>query len=181
MIIISTEVPEFFKKVHSEIKVEPFGEFFVKNLPEELKEGYESFIDKIIQDFKRYNNIHIRIPIKGEKMFHNGKLYTVDITDVYNPILVELISNSDINIPEVEIDLLDGFYYNGIEKISQVPQITIASNISQAFGITPLINYLSSNNIVKQYVNLIDKLQTAHELELYDKWVLHNLNLIKSI
>ena len=179
MIIISTEVPEFFKRVHSEIKIEPFGEFFLKNLPEGFKESYESFIYKIIEDFKRYNNIHVRIPVKGDKMFHNGAFYSVDVTDIDNPILVELKNHMDI--PEIEIDLLDGFYYNGIEKISQVPQINMILNISQAFRITPLIDYLSSNNIVKQYVNLIDKLETAHELELYNKWVIHNLNLIKSV
>ena len=81
----------------------------------------------------------------------------------------------------MEIDLLNGFYYSGIEKVSQTPQTNMISNISKAFLITPLIDYLNYNNILKQYVKIIDDLETTHELELYNKWLLHNLNLIKSI
>lgn len=179
MIIIPTQVPDFFRKVHSNIKVEPFGEFFLRMLPKEISLGNEVFINKTIEDFKKYNDIYVRIPIKGDKMFHNGKFYSVNINDVNQPVLVE--HNNMYDIPEIEIDLLNGYYYNGIEKISQVPQINIISNISTAFGITSLIDYLNYNNILKQYVKMIDDLEMTHELELYDKWLLHNLNLIKSI
>lgn len=179
MIIISTQVPDFFRKVHSNIKVEPFGDFLLRIIPKEILLGNEVFINKLIEDFKKYNDIYVRIPIKGDKMFHNGKFYSIDITDVNQPILIE--HQNFYDIPEVEIDLLNGFYYSGIEKVSQTPQTNIISNISKAFGITSLIDYLNYNNILKQYVKMIDDLETTHELELYDKWLLHNLKLIKSI
>jgi hypothetical protein len=179
MIIIPTQVPDFFRKVHSNIKVEPFGDFLLRIMPKEISLGNEIFISKLIEDFKKYNDIYIRIPIKGDKMFHNGTFYSVDITDVNNPILLELRNHTDV--PEIEIDLLNGYYYNGIEKISQVPQTNMILTISKAFGITSLIDYLNYNNILKQYVKMIDDLETTHELELYDKWLLHNLNLIKSV
>lgn len=179
MIIISTQVPDFFRKVHSNIKVEPFGDFLLRVMPKEISLGNEVFINKLIEDFKKYNDIYLRIPIKGDKMFHNGKFYSVDITDINQRVLIE--HKNIYDVPEVEIDLLNGYYYNGIEKISQVPQTNIISNISKAFGITSLVDYLNYNNILKQYVRMIDDLETKHELELYDKWLLHNLNLIKSI
>ena len=179
MIIIPTQVPDFFRKVHSNIKVEPFGDFLLRIIPKEISLGNEIFISKLIEDFKKYNDIYIRIPIKGDKMFHNGAFYSVDITDINNPILLELRNHTDV--PEIEIDLLNGYYYNGIEKISQVPQTNMILTISKAFGITSLIDYLNYNNILKQYVKMIDDLETTHELELYNKWLLHNLNLIKSV
>ena len=179
MIIIPTQVPDFFRKVHSNIKVEPFGDFLLRIIPKEISLGNEIFISKLIEDFKKYNDVYIRIAIKGDKMFHNGTFYSVDITDVNNPILLELTNHTDV--PEIEIDLLNGYYYDGIEKISQVPQTNMILTISKAFGITSLIDYLNYNNILKQYVKMIDDLETTHELELYDKWLLHNLNLIKSV
>jgi hypothetical protein len=179
MIIISTQVPDFFRKVHSNIKVEPFGDFLLRIIPKEFSLGNEIFISKLIEDFKKYNDIYIRIPIKGDRMFHNGAFYSVDVTDVNNPILLELENHTDI--PEIEIDLLNGYYYNGIEKISQVPQTNMILTISKALGITSLIDYLNNNNILKQYVKMIDDSETTHELEIYDKWLLHNLNIIKSV
>ena len=179
MIIIPTQVPDFFRKVHSNIKVEPFGDFLLRIIPKEISLGNEIFINKLIEDFKKYNDIYIRIPIKGDKIFHNGKFYSIEITDINQRVLIEQAPLYEI--PEVEIDLLNGFYYSGIEKVSQTPQTNMISNISKAFLITPLIDYLNYNNILKQYVKMIDDLETTHELELYDKWLLHNLNLIKSV
>jgi hypothetical protein len=44
-----------------------------------------------------------------------------------------------------------------------------------------LVDYLNYNNVLKQYVKIIEDLETSYELELYDKWVVHNLNLIKKV
>jgi hypothetical protein len=57
----------------------------------------------------------------------------------------------------------------------------LSNTIIKLFGIESLIDYLNDNNILKKYVNMIEDKEKIHELELYDKWVIHNLKLIKSI
>jgi hypothetical protein len=179
MLIISTEVPDFFKKIHSNMKVESFGEFFLKTVPTEIIAGNDIFIEKIIEDFKKYNYLYVRIAIKGDKVYHNGKHYTMGYNEINEPILTEYVNNNIISY--VELDLLSGYYYDGIEKISHSPQMELSNTIIKLFGIESLIDYLNDNNILKKYVNMIEDKEKIHELELYDKWVIHNLKLIKSI
>ena len=179
MIIISTEVPDFFRKVHSTLKVEPFGDFLLRTIPKEIISGNEIFINKLIEDFKKYNDIYVRIPIKGDKMYHNGKFYSIQMDTFGEPVLIEDKNYSAI--PEIEIDLLRGYYYDSIEKISQSPQTDLIKIISKTLGIDSLVDYLNYNNVLKQYVKIIEDLETSYELELYDKWIVHNLNLIKKV
>jgi len=179
MIIISTEVPDFFRRVHSNFKVEPFGEFLLRTIPKEILSGNEIFINKLIDDFKKYNDIYVRIPIKGDKMYHNGKMYSIQISSLGELILTE--EKNYYTIPEVEIDLIRGYYYDSIEKVSHSPQTKIIKDISKALGVDSLIDYLNYNDVLKQYVKIIEDLEISNELELYNKWVIHNLNLIKSV
>lgn len=179
MIIISTQVPDFFKKIHSDLKVESFGDFFLKIIPVEIMTGNEIFVYKIIEDFKKYNDIYVRIPVRGDKMYHNEKFYSIQLNELREPHLIE-DKNYNSGIPKVELDLLRGYYYDELEKNSHSPQIELADIISKAFGIKSLVDYLNTNNILKQYVNMIENLEISHELQLYDKWVIHNLNLIKN-
>jgi hypothetical protein len=183
MIIISTEVPDFFRKVHSTLKVEPFGDFLLRTIPKEIISGNEIFVSKLIEDFKKYNDIYVRIPIKGDIMYHNEKFYSIQIDAFGEPVLIEvLIENKNYSaIPQIEIDLLRGYYYDSIEKISHSPQTDLIKTISKALGVDSLVDYLNYNNLLKQYVKIIEDLETSYELELYDKWVVHNLNLIKKV
>lgn len=171
---ISTEIPKFFRDLHMKSEKVSFESYVL-----EKAKGIENPLDtnifnNLIENFKFYNEIQIRIPIYGNSVNFFGNCL---VFEEKNNIFVS--SDYFPGTGASELNLIDGYIYGEHVKISQVPDIKLRTQIIKQFNLSEAINLFSSKQFLSEYVELIDKVNLNAEMKLYEDWILFNLNILK--
>ena len=171
---ISTEIPKFFRDLHMKSEKVSFESYVldkIKNIETPLD---SNIFNNLIENFKLYNEIQIRIPIYGNSIFFFGNCLVFEEKS-------NIFVSSDYfpGTGASELNLIDGYIYSEHVKVSQVPDTKIRSHIIKNFNLSETINLFSNKQFLSEYIELIDKANLTAEMKLYEDWILFNLNIIK--
>jgi hypothetical protein len=178
-ISISTEVPDFFKSTFNSSKKKfcSFEEYFYSKIPKEIREEFDVLLKQILENYVR-DGLTINIPIKGDYILFLDEIYTLE-----EGFCKKLKDYQKEGIKFVTgIDLVDG-YYKDIEtgKLASFSNFSsLSKKITESLKLEPLVKLLSSSDIIGDYGRELYQKNQVEELEIYNKWVIHNIQLIKS-
>ena len=191
-IIISAEVPDFFRKIHmnqlkSKRNIISLQDFFYEHAANKLKidEKSKGILDSILK--LRISTGFNFIPI----WINNTNKYTISLgigeyIQLYDRMydsdnLVRYFANeSNSNIDfKYFVNLIDGQIYDsfGVQKSVAESNETKDVIISQ-LKLQPIIDWFNEGQVFSEYFDLIDNEESTIELELYNLWIKHNQNLL---
>lgn len=171
---ISTEIPKFFRDLHMKAEKVSFESYVLEKLSILETPLDTNVFNNLIENFKYYNEIQIRIPIYGNSINYFGNCLVFDeksnifVSTDYFP-----------GTGASELNLIDGYIYSEHVKISQVPDTKIRNQIINQFYLSEAIKLFSNKQFLSEYVELIDKVNLNAEMKLYENWILFNLNILK--
>jgi hypothetical protein len=170
---ISTEIPKFFRELHMKSEKVSFESYVLEKIKNIKIPLDTNILNNLIENFKFYNEIQIRIPIYGNSINFFGNCFVFDEkNNTFTP--SDYFPGTGVS----ELNLIDGYIYSEHMKISQVPMIQIKNELIKKLNFSEVINLFSSKQFLSEYVELIDKVNLNAEMKLYEEWILFNLNII---
>lgn len=171
---INTEIPKFFRDLHMKSEKVSFESYVLEKIKNMEPPLDSNIFNNLIENFKFYNEIQIRVPIYGNTINFFGYYF---VFDEKNDIFVS--SDYFAGNGSSELNLIDGYIYAEHVKLSQIPNTKIRSKIINHFNLSEAINLFSNKQFLSEYIELIDKVNLNAEMKLYEDWILFNLNIIK--
>lgn len=204
-ITIQTEVPKFFRNLHiqaikEQFKLGSIEDFLKLKCTEDFYKEYQWIIEKSIEFRKSTGVCHI--PIRQTTSNNRLTLICENHACVFvqnlnavldfsiNPFVIKKFGlheipsyyNADMNN---HLNLIDGTYYEGysttkasaasFEKYNSYYNEFIELNKLQ-----PFINWFDKGSILEEYFNQLNNIENSVELELYNRWLKHNIQIANS-
>lgn len=191
---ISTIVPEYFKnlmkhEMSEEINPISIYEFINNELPDHLKDN--SFIGDIIDMKVKYGKLSLPIYFFNRPLHkENVKVFKIqntfyELRSALGGLSLQMqhVFNETTTVKDREcvmhLNLLDGHYYNGNEKLTRVEDFLLVKEMVGEFNLVETIEFFKDEKMFKKYHNQLNLQSERLEMKYYDAWVKHNINLIK--
>lgn len=201
---ISQEIPEFFRilkkpQLTAEHKVPSFelfvNEYIKKECTLEVFEKYKGIIEHMIICRGTLGLDILPIPI--DSINNTNVILIKDKLCACQKVLFgDNHSSSKFNFEVLERDvegwsyghylnILDNHLYNsntGYKITSSANTYSeLTNSIIKYFDLQPFIDWYKNSNLFGKYMELVDSQNSQIELELYNEWFNHQVNLLKEI
>lgn len=172
---ISTEVPKFFRDLHPLVRLN-FKDYFYKFFTEEEVAKHNEFLEKIVSHYNLYGYLGAKYPIKNNFVIIN-EAHSYDLMGQ------EVIKNDvTLNIKDIytSVDILDGYIYEGDIKASRTQYMSdhLINDFLSKIEAKTIIDKIISEKIHVKYELENSKKSDEYELDLYNKWIIHNIKLL---
>lgn len=195
---ISSTVPDFFRKIKrnslkANQKLPSVDDFVKSKIGSEHLEQFADIIDLIIKNWLTKNQLMLPVYLTNGSgsdkiLFCNNTQYllyeTIDDentlkSNIY-PMPKSYSASYSVPSPHMYINLFDSHFYDITTdvKLTQVPLHHITEAIKINFGYEIPMNYFIEHNFFKAYSKLVSLYDEQLELQLYDAWVKHNVELL---
>jgi hypothetical protein len=203
-ITIQTDVPKFFRNLHiqaikEQFKLGSIEDFLKSKCSEDFYKEYQWLIEKSIE-FRKSTGVY-HIPITQTICNNRFTLICENHADSFMPNINATLDFSEnsyiinrVRLDEVykssgginnHLNLIDGSYYEGYSttKLSRTTvekYDSIYSKFIELNKLQPFINWFDKGSILEEYFNQLNNIENSVELELYNRWLKHNIQIANS-